>query len=108
MHYGGQIGDAPNLIRLAGEGASLRMVEDAAPRCPGKYRDSEAARWQGLRSFFDVFCFSFCANKCLTTDEGDMACTDVAEYADHIRMISLHGISRDTWNRFTAEGFGYY
>jgi perosamine synthetase len=107
MHYGGQIGDAAGLVRLAHE-QNLKIVEDAAHCCPGKYRESETSPWQGVGSFSDVSCYSFYANKCITTGEGGMACTDVAEYADRMRIMSLHGISRDAWKRFTAEGSWYY
>jgi len=34
--------------------------------------------------------------------------TDRADLADRIRMMSLHGISRDAWKRYTAEGTWYY
>jgi perosamine synthetase len=56
----------------------------------------------------DVTCFSFYANKCITTGEGGMACTENDEYAERMRIMSLHGISKDAWKRFTAEGSWYY
>ena len=37
-----------------------------------------------------------------------MACTENDEYADRMRIMSLHGISRDAWKRYTAEGSWYY
>ena len=37
-----------------------------------------------------------------------MACTESDEYADRMRIMSLHGISRDAWKRYTAEGSWYY
>ena len=40
--------------------------------------------------------------------EGGMACTANDEYADRMRVMSLHGISRDAWKRFTAAGSWYY
>jgi dTDP-4-amino-4,6-dideoxygalactose transaminase len=56
----------------------------------------------------EISCFSFYANKTITTGEGGMACTDSAGHADRMRIMSLHGISRDAWKRYTAEGSWYY
>jgi len=56
----------------------------------------------------DISCYSFYANKTITTGEGGMACTNHDAYADRMRIMSLHGISRDAWKRFTAEGSWYY
>ena len=107
MHYGGQIGDAPGLIRLARE-EGLRVIEDAAHCLPGKYREDAQSPWQSVGSFSEVSCFSFYANKCITTGEGGMACTNTDAQAERMRIMSLHGISRDAWKRFTAEGSWYY
>ena len=62
-------------------------------------------RW-GLGA--DISCYSFYANKTITTGEGGMACTQNHEYAERMRIMSLHGISKDAWKRFTAEGSWYY
>jgi dTDP-4-amino-4,6-dideoxygalactose transaminase len=64
--------------------------------------------WRSVGSEADVTCFSFYANKCITTGEGGMACTQNDEYAERMRVMSLHGISKDAWKRFTAEGSWYY
>jgi perosamine synthetase len=46
-----------------------------------------------------VTCFSFYANKTITTGEGGMAVTSNEEIARRIRRMSLHGLSRDAWSR---------
>jgi perosamine synthetase len=56
----------------------------------------------------DITCFSFYATKTMTTGEGGMATTENAEWAEQMRMLSLHGISRDAVNRYTPEGSWYY
>ena len=56
----------------------------------------------------DLTCFSFYATKTITTGEGGMVTTENDEYAERIRIMSLHGISRDAWKRYTAEGSWYY
>jgi perosamine synthetase len=56
----------------------------------------------------DITCFSFYATKTITTGEGGMATTENAEYAERIRIMSLHGISKDAWNRYSATGSWRY
>jgi perosamine synthetase len=56
----------------------------------------------------DITCFSFYVTKPITTGEGGMATTNNPEWAERMQMMSLHGISKDAWNRYTAEGSWYY
>ncbi len=53
-----------------------------------------------------VTCFSFYANKTITTGEGGMAVTDDESLADRMRMMSLHGLSHDAWDRYSGGGAG--
>lgn len=69
---------------------------------------SPNAPWLPVGTQAEIACFSFYANKCITTGEGGMACTNSDDYADRMRIMSLHGISRDAWKRFMAEGSWYY
>ena len=64
--------------------------------------------WRSVGGGADISCYSFYANKTISTGEGGMACTNHDGYADRMRIMSLHGISRDAWKRFTAEGSWYY
>jgi dTDP-4-amino-4,6-dideoxygalactose transaminase len=119
VHYGGQIGDIEGVRNLARR-FNLKIIEDAAHCCPAFYRPSResqsqtassqgpAGNWLPVGSSADISCYSFYANKTITTGEGGMACTRNADYADRMRIMSLHGISRDAWKRFTAEGSWYY
>ena len=137
VHYGGQIVDMAGVTALARK-YNLKVIEDAAHCCPAYYRDhattgqqdhgtaglgdreklgansqlsgagGPANGWRSVGSSADVTCFSFYANKCITTGEGGMACTQNDEYAERMRIMSLHGISKDAWKRFTAEGSWYY
>jgi perosamine synthetase len=54
-----------------------------------------------------VSCFSFYANKTITTGEGGMAVTDDAQLADRMRMMSLHGLSHDAWRRYSGGSWDY-
>ena len=101
VHYAGQACDMASIGAIA-ERHHLKVVEDAAHAVP--------ARFQGrmVGTFGDVAAFSFYSTKTLTTGEGGMAATGNDEYADRMRMMSLHGISSDAWKRYTAEGSWYY
>jgi dTDP-4-amino-4,6-dideoxygalactose transaminase len=107
VHYGGQIGDVRGVRALAGK-YHLKVIEDAAHCCPAYYRDDSRSPWKSVGADAEISCFSFYANKTITTGEGGMACTQSQEYADRMRIMSLHGISRDAWKRYTAEGSWYY
>jgi dTDP-4-amino-4,6-dideoxygalactose transaminase len=107
VHYGGQIGDVAGVTALAKK-FNLHIIEDAAHCCPAYYRDDELSPWKPVGAEAEISCFSFYANKTITTGEGGMACTDSVAHADRMRIMSLHGISRDAWKRYTAEGSWYY
>jgi perosamine synthetase len=107
VHYGGQIGDMAGVVALARR-YDLKIIEDAAHCCPAYYRDDAESPWKSVGTEAAVSCYSFYANKTITTGEGGMACTDSQELADRMRIMSLHGISRDAWKRYTAEGSWYY
>jgi perosamine synthetase len=80
----------------------LRVVEDAAHALPARYNGKTVG------SIGESTCFSFYATKNITTGEGGMLTTDNPEIAARARMMSLHGLSRDAWNRYSAEGSWYY
>lgn len=81
---------------------NLKVIEDAAHALPAQFKGKM------IGSFGDLTCFSFYATKTLTTGEGGMATTENTEYAERIRILSLHGISKDAYKRYTAEGSWRY
>lgn len=101
VHYAGYACDMDPILEIARK-HGLKVIEDAAHALPSRYK----GRMVG--SLGDITCFSFYATKTLTTGEGGMATTENPEYAERIRMLSLHGISRDAWKRYTAEGSWHY
>jgi dTDP-4-amino-4,6-dideoxygalactose transaminase len=108
VHYAGQVGDVLGVAELARR-YNLKIVEDAAHCCPAFYReDYDTGSWRTVGSSADISCYSFYANKTITTGEGGMACTESEEYAERMRIMSLHGISRDAWKRYTGEGSWFY
>ena len=107
MHYAGQMADV-GAIRALARDHRLAVVEDAAHTLPAFTRSSAGAPWRAVGTTGDITCFSFYANKCITTGEGGMAVTDDAALADRMRVMSLHGMSKDAWNRYTSAGSWYY
>jgi perosamine synthetase len=80
----------------------LKVIEDAAHALPSRYKDKIVG------TLGDITCFSFYATKTLTTGEGGMVTTENPEFAERMRMLSLHGISKDAWKRYSAEGTWRY
>ena len=107
MHYAGQMADVHAVRALADE-FGLVVIEDAAHTLPAATRAASDAPWQKVGTTADVTCFSFYANKCITTGEGGMAVTDDDALAERMRLMSLHGMSKDAWKRYTASGSWYY
>jgi dTDP-4-amino-4,6-dideoxygalactose transaminase len=107
VHYGGCAVDMQGVMALARD-FGLKVIEDAAHCCPAGYRENSTAAWKKVGSESEVCCYSFYANKCITTGEGGMACTNDDALAERMRIMSLHGISKDAWKRFAADGSWYY
>jgi len=75
MHYGGQMVDVAAIRAIADE-FRIAVVEDAAHTLPARFRENESSAWRSVGTTADITCFSFYANKCITTGEGGMAVTD--------------------------------
>lgn len=101
VHFGGSPADMDEITALA-RALGLRVVADAAHAFPCEYRG------RNVGTLADISCFSFYATKTITTGEGGAAVTENPDWADRMRIMSLHGISRDAWKRYTAEGNWYY
>lgn len=99
VHIAGEPCDLDALREVAGD---IPVIEDAAHALPTRLGN----RMIGALS--RVTCFSFYATKTLSTGEGGMITTDDDAVADRCRIMSLHGISRDAWKRYTAEGSWRY
>ena len=104
VHIGGDMLDMRDVRQLA-DSCGLWVVEDAAHAFPAAWRPSPDMPWQRCgQNSAAVTCFSFYANKTITTGEGGMAVTSDAECADRMRLMSLHGLSRDAWSRYSGVG----
>jgi perosamine synthetase len=100
VHVGGLMLDMDK-VRAFANRHNLWVVEDAAHSLPAAYRSDSDGEWRYCgANTADVTCFSFYANKTITTGEGGMAVTSNAKLADRIRQMSLHGLSQDAWKRY--------
>jgi perosamine synthetase len=92
-------------VRAFAERHDLWIVEDAAHAFPAAWRSGAGEPWTSCgANTADVTCFSFYANKTITTGEGGMAVTSDAQLAETIRSLSLHGLSHDAWSRYSGGG----
>jgi perosamine synthetase len=104
VHVGGVMMDVSKVRRFA-RARGLWVIEDAAHAFPAAWRPEPGEAWQRCgEDTADVTCFSFYANKTITTGEGGMAVTGDAALADRMRLMSLHGLSHDAWGRYTGGG----
>jgi len=103
VHYGGQPCDLAGVTRVATEHGAA-VVEDAAHAFPAGWIASDGSRRLIGSGTSRVTCFSFYANKTITTGEGGMAVAAEPELSDRIRVMSLHGMSRNAWNRYSEAG----
>ncbi len=102
VHVGGDMIDMDAVAEFA-EQHSLFVVEDAAHAVPAAYRADANSPWRRCgEDTASVTCFSFYANKTLTTGEGGMAVTSDPQLAERMKNMSLHGLSYDAWNRFSG------
>ena len=101
VHYAGQACDMDEIRALAAE-HGLAVIEDAAHAAGSSYK--------GVRvgNLGEATAFSFYATKNLTTGEGGMVTTNNAAWADKMRLLRLHGMNRDAWQRYSAAGSWYY
>lgn len=101
VHVGGASAEMDPILGIAKE-RNLSVIEDAAHAFPTTYKGRK------IGTIGDATCFSFYATKTITTAEGGMICTDRDDWAERCRIMSLHGISKNAWNRYSAEGSWYY
>jgi dTDP-4-amino-4,6-dideoxygalactose transaminase len=101
VHFGGHP-CAMDRIQALADSKGLPVVEDAAHALPAKV----SGRMIG--SLSDVTAFSFYATKTVTTGEGGMLTTNNDALADRVRLMRLHGMSRDAWKRYSGEGSWRY
>lgn len=108
VHLYGHPCDMDALMEIGGA-YNLAIVEDAAHALPARYKGRTIGSSDSLSAVRNpqLTCFSFYATKNLTTAEGGML-TGPVDLVEEARIWSLHGMSRDAWKRYSAEGSWYY
>jgi dTDP-4-amino-4,6-dideoxygalactose transaminase len=101
VHFAGQAADMDAILDIS-KRHRIPVVEDAAHAIP--------THWKGRRigALGAITVFSFYATKNLTTGEGGMITTDDDALAERMRLMCLHGMSRDAWKRYTQAGSWSY
>jgi len=96
VHYGGQPSKMSEILNICNK-YNIKILEDAAHAFPSKLNGKM------IGNFGDITCFSFYANKTITTGEGGMLVTNNEEIYKRVKIMRLHGINRDIWDRFSAK-----
>lgn len=97
VHYSGHPCEISAIENLA-ESSGIKIIHDAAHAFPSFYK----GRAVGLHR--DLACFSFYSTKTLSAGEGGMIMTANHEWAERLKTLRLHGISKDAWNRYSDQG----
>lgn len=96
VHMAGLACDMDAILAIAKK-HNLRVIEDAAHTCPSKVNNVMIGQHDS-----DAIVYSFYATKTITTGEGGMIVTKSPELAKRCRIMRLHGISRDAFDRYTS------
>lgn len=101
VHFAGRACDMDAIMAIAEE-HSLAVVEDCAHAIETEYKGRKAG------TIGNFGCFSFYSTKNVVTGEGGLVLTRKAEDNDRIKVLGLHGMSKDAWKRFSDAGFKHY
>lgn len=101
VHFAGRACNMGAIMDIA-KRRNLKVIEDCAHAIEAEYRGRKTG------TFGDLGCFSFYVTKNIVTGEGGMVITDNEEYADKIKVLGLHGLSKEAWARFSDRGYEHY
>ncbi len=101
VHFAGRPCDMDALMTVA-QKHDLVMIEDCAHAIEAKWKG------QQVGTFGDFGCFSFYVTKNVVTGEGGMVIAKSSEKIDRIKILALHGMTKDAWHRFGDEGYKHY
>jgi dTDP-4-amino-4,6-dideoxygalactose transaminase len=101
VHFAGRCCDMDAIMDIA-EQDNLIIIEDCAHAVESEFHGVKSGK------FGDIACFSFYATKNIVTGEGGMAITNEDIFAEKIKVLGLHGMSKDAWKRFSDEGYKHY
>ena len=101
VHFAGEPCDMDAIMAIA-RPRGIKVLEDAAHAIGTFYRG------RPVGTLSDAAAFSFYANKTITTGEGGALATDDEELSERVRVLTLHGLSRDAWKRYDVGGAWRY
>ncbi len=101
VHFAGRPCDMQSIMTIARR-HQLKVIEDCA------HAVEATCRGKPVGTFGDLGCFSFYVTKNVTTGEGGMVITNDEACAARIKVLALHGLSKDAWSRFEDEGYHHY
>ena len=101
VHFAGRACDMDPLCALADE-HGLTIIEDCAHAIETEYHGRKVG------CFGDFGCFSFYVTKNIITGEGGLILAKKPEHAARLKVLALHGMSSDAWNRFGDSGYKHY
>lgn len=89
-------------IRAIADRRGLAAIGDCAHATEARFRGRHVSAWS------DISSFSFYATKNLTTGEGGMLVSERSDWMERAAILSLHGMSRDAFKRYSEAGFRHY
>jgi dTDP-4-amino-4,6-dideoxygalactose transaminase len=101
VHFAGRPCNMRSILEIA-QKHQLKVIEDCAHAIETEYQGRKAG------TFGDFACFSFYSTKNIVTGEGGMVLAKSEEDIARIKILGLHGMSKDAWKRFGDEGFKHY
>lgn len=101
VHFAGRPCEMDALSAIA-EKYKLTVIEDCAHAIETEYQGRKAG------TFGKFGCFSFYVTKNVATGEGGMVIAQDVEQIGRIKMLALHGMSKDAWNRYSDTGYKHY
>jgi len=101
VHFAGRPCNMDAICRIVRK-YDLKIIEDCAHAIESEYHGQKTG------TFGDFGCFSFYVTKNITTAEGGMVLARRKEDASRIKVLALHGMSKDAWKRFSDDGYKHY
>ena len=101
VHFAGRPCDMKEILKIVKK-YKLFLIEDCAHAIESKYQGTHCG------NFGDYGCFSFYATKNLVTGEGGMLTSNSNKKISQIKVLALHGMSKDAWKRYSDKGFVHY
>ena len=101
VHFAGFPCDMDSIMKIADK-HNLRVIEDCAHAIETECQGEKAG------TIGDFGCFSFYSTKNIVTGEGGMVIAKNPDDLPVIRKLSLHGMSKHAWNRFSSSGYNHY